>query len=76
MLVGHITRFAVLVLALARSEFLALALLVFFLPAISQPALDDVTPLDDRRDGLGFLALALLVLVVLPAPRLLLSWLS
>ena len=76
MLVGHITRFAVLALALARSEFLALALLVFFLPAISQPALDDVTPLDDRRDGLGFLALALLVLVVLPAPRLLLSWLS
>lgn len=73
---GHITRFAVVILAVARSEFLALALLVFFLPAVSQPALDDVTPLDDRRDGLGFLALVLLVLVVLPAPRMLLAWLS
>ncbi|TAD79351.1 MAG: site-2 protease family protein [Oscillatoriales cyanobacterium] len=73
---GHITRFAVVALALARSEFLSLALLVFFLPAVGQPALDDVTPLDDRRDGLGFLALGILVLAILPAPRLLWSWLG
>ena len=63
-------------LAFARSEFLSLALLVFFLPAVGQPALDDVTPLDDRRDGLGFLALGILVLAILPAPRLLWSWLG
>lgn len=73
---GHITRFAVVALAFARSEFLSLALLVFFLPAVGQPALDDVTPLDDRRDGLGFVALGILVLAILPAPRLLWSWLG
>jgi hypothetical protein len=38
------------------------------MPLIDEPALNDVTELDDIRDILGFLALVLLVTILLPLP--------
>jgi hypothetical protein len=38
---------------------------------VDEPALNDVSELDNKRDLLGLLALALLVLIILPAPQFL-----
>lgn len=66
--VGQIARILVFLLALIHSELLVWAILLFFIPAVDQPALNDVSELDERRDLLGLLALTLLVLIMLPLP--------
>jgi hypothetical protein len=38
------------------------------MPASDEPALNDVTELDNRRDLWGILALGLLLLIILPLP--------
>ncbi len=66
--IGQICRFLVLGLAFVHSELLVWAILLFFIPAVDEPALNDVTELDDKRDLWGLLALTILVLIVLPTP--------
>jgi membrane-associated protease RseP (regulator of RpoE activity) len=68
--VGQIARLLVLLLVFVHPELLIWAILLFFIPAVDEPALNDVSELDDRRDMLGLLALTLLVMIVLPAPGL------
>ena len=70
-MIGQISRFLVLVLAFVHSEFLLWAVLLFFIPTVDEPALNDVSELDQVRDVLGLLALTLLVLIVIPAPNVL-----
>lgn len=67
-LIGQVSRFLVLALAFVQPDFLVWAILLFLMPAVDQPALNDVTELDNRRDFLGLLALGILVLIILPAP--------
>lgn len=66
--IGQIARLLVLGLAFVHSELLLWAILLFLIPAVDQPALNDISELDSRRDILGLLALTLLVLIVLPLP--------
>jgi membrane-associated protease RseP (regulator of RpoE activity) len=66
--VGQISRLLVLLLVFVHPELLIWAILLFFIPAVDEPALNDISELDDRRDMLGLLALTLLVMIVLPAP--------
>jgi membrane-associated protease RseP (regulator of RpoE activity) len=66
--IGQVCRFLMLGLTLVHGELLIWALLLFFIPAIDEPALNDVSELDTRRDLLGLFALSLLVLIVLPLP--------
>lgn len=67
--VGRITRLLVLLLALTIQPWLWIwALLLFFVPSADEPALDDVTELDEGRDVLGLLVLTFLVLLILPMP--------
>ncbi len=70
-IVGQVSRLLVFGLALVHPELMIWAILLFFIPAADQPALNDVSELDDRRDFLGLLALTLLVMIVLPAPGIL-----
>jgi membrane-associated protease RseP (regulator of RpoE activity) len=70
LMIGQITRFLMLILALVRLEFLVWALLLFLIP-IDEPALNDVSELDNRRDFLGMILLFILALILLPAPTLL-----
>ena len=70
-IVGQVARLLVFGLALVHPELMIWAILLFFIPAADQPALNDVSELDDRRDFLGLLALTLLVMIVLPAPGIL-----
>lgn len=67
-LIGQVTRLLVLGLALVQPEFLLWAILLFFIPAVDEPALNDVSELDNGRDAIGLLSLVLLVLIILPAP--------
>jgi membrane-associated protease RseP (regulator of RpoE activity) len=66
--IGQITRLLVLVLALKESDLLLWAIILIFLPVADEPALNDVSELDNWRDFWGLLALALLVSIVLPPP--------
>ncbi len=39
------------------------------MPIADEPALNDISELDNRRDILGILAMALLVMIILPMPE-------
>lgn len=67
-IIGQVARLLVLLLAFIHSELLIWAILLFFIPAVDQPALNDISELDSRRDLLGLFVLTLLVLIVLPLP--------
>ena len=69
--IGQVARILVLVLSFVRQEYLLWAILLLFIPAMDEPALNDVSELDNRRDLLGLVALVLLVLIILPPPPLL-----
>ncbi|MGF1482476.1 MAG: site-2 protease family protein [Cyanophyceae cyanobacterium] len=75
-IIGQVSRLLVFVLAIARPDFLLWAIILFFMPIIDQPALNDVTELDNRRDLFGLLALALLVVILLPLPGTIAQWLN
>jgi membrane-associated protease RseP (regulator of RpoE activity) len=74
--IGQFTRFAVLLLATIRHDFLLWAILLFLMPIIDRPALNDVTELDNKRDFLGLLSLLLLISILLPLPGAIASWLN
>lgn len=67
-IIGQICRFLVLGLTAVHSELLIWAILLFFIPATDEPALNDVSELDNQRDLWGLAALVLLALIVLPVP--------
>ncbi|MCA1993692.1 MAG: site-2 protease family protein [Coleofasciculus sp. S288] len=67
-IVGQITRLLMLVLALQERDLLLWAVILLFMPVADEPALNDVSELDNWRDFWGFLALVILVSIVLPPP--------
>ncbi|MBE9041046.1 site-2 protease family protein [Oscillatoriales cyanobacterium LEGE 11467] len=72
--IAQVTRLLMLVLALAygdRKELLFGAIVLFLMPIRDEPALNDVSELDNRRDFIGLMALALLAAILLPAPKVL-----
>ena len=71
MVIGQISRLLLLLLSLVQSGFLLWAIILFLIPLIDEPALNDVTELDNKRDILGLMAMGLLVIIVLPLPQML-----
>jgi membrane-associated protease RseP (regulator of RpoE activity) len=67
--IGQISRLLLLLLSLIQPEFFPWAIILLFLPLVDEPALNDVTELDNKRDIGGLLAIALLVMIVLPLPQ-------
>ncbi len=67
-IIGQVTRVLVICLALLQRDLLIWAFMLLLIPAMDEPALNDVSELDDRRDGLGLAALAMLLLIILPVP--------
>ncbi|NET57439.1 MAG: site-2 protease family protein [Symploca sp. SIO2E6] len=66
--IGQVTRFLMLLLVLLERDLLIWAVILLFMPVADEPALNDVSELDNWRDALGFLALVILVSIVLPPP--------
>ncbi len=71
--IGQFARFLLLGLSLVHPgrDFFLWAVILFFMPIVDEPTLNDVTELDNKRDIWGLLALALLVVIVLPVPKVL-----
>ncbi len=76
MIIGQIARVLLLLLALVREEFLVWAIILLFMPLIDEPALNDVTELDNQRDIWGLLAMALLIVIILPLPQAIANFLQ
>jgi Zn-dependent protease len=68
-IIGHVARLLLLALSIVQVELRLWAIVLIFMSAVDEPALDDVSELDDRRDALGLLAIAILMLIVLPMPQ-------
>lgn len=71
--IGQISRLLMLLLSLMQPHLLLWAVLLFLLPTVDEPALNDVTELNNTRDVIGLIALALLIMIVLPAPKIVLN---
>ncbi len=76
MVIGQISRFLLLLFSFVNQEFLFLAIFLFLIPLADEPALNDVSELDNKRDFVGLLMLTLLVIIILPAPKMLIQWLN
>jgi membrane-associated protease RseP (regulator of RpoE activity) len=68
-LIGQVARFLILALSFVQREFLLWAILLFFMPIVDEPTLNDVTELDNQRDFWGLLSLTILIIIILPAPK-------
>jgi membrane-associated protease RseP (regulator of RpoE activity) len=75
-IIGNVARWLLLALSLSQSHLLLWALLLFLLPTMDEPALNDVTELNGWRDLMGVLMLAVLLVIIMPAPASLLAWLG
>lgn len=69
--ISQVARLLLLLLSFAQPYLLLWAILLFVMPAADEPALNDVTELDNHRDFWGLLALGLLLLIILPTPAIL-----
>lgn len=74
--IGQITRILAILFALVHNYFWIWAIILWLIPLLDQPALNDVTELNSWRDFLGLLALGLLVMILLPLPITVAQWLS
>ncbi|WP_058995361.1 site-2 protease family protein [Leptolyngbya sp. NIES-2104] len=69
--IGRISRFLLLGFAIVYPHLLLWAVLLLLLPALNEPTLNDVLEVDSFRDIVGLLALVILMILVLPAPKFL-----
>ncbi|MGL5060528.1 MAG: site-2 protease family protein [Microcoleus sp.] len=76
MAIGQVARLCMLLLSFLEPGLLLWAMILFLMPLNDEPALNDVSELNDWRDILGLIAFGLLLAIVLPAPRILLGWLN
>ncbi len=68
-LIGQVSRLLLLLLSLVQPGFFLWAIILLFIPLMDEPALNDVSELDNKRDIWGLVAMALLVLIILPVPQ-------
>jgi membrane-associated protease RseP (regulator of RpoE activity) len=83
-IISQFSKLILLLLGLIRfraSEFvttdlLFLAIVIFLIPAIDEPALNDVSEINNWRDAVGIGILAILVLTLIPIPTMLMQLLN
>jgi membrane-associated protease RseP (regulator of RpoE activity) len=83
-IVSQLSKFILLILGFVRyrssgfanTDLLFLAIAISLVPAIDEPALNDVSELNLWRDGLGIFMLTILVSILLPVPGILMPLLD
>lgn len=81
-MIGQVTKTLLLILGFVQYRMsgqngsLIFAILLTFFPTVSDPTLNDVAEIDGRRDILGFVLLAVTVLIFMPVGGQLASWLG
>lgn len=68
LIVSQISRILILLLSFVQPILLYLGIFLMVVPAADEPALNDVSELDNYRDALGLLALGIMLLLILPVP--------
>ena len=76
MAIGQVARLCMLLLSFLEPGLLLWAIILFLTPLNDEPALNDVSELNNWRDALGLVAIGLLLAILLPAPRILVQWLN
>ena len=76
MAIGQVARLCMLLLSFLEPGFLLWAIILFLTPLNDEPALNDVSELNNWRDALGLVAIGILLAILLPAPRILVQWLN
>ncbi|MCP2732701.1 site-2 protease family protein, partial [Limnofasciculus baicalensis] len=66
--IGQITRILILLLGVVEKDLLLWAIILLLMPVADEPALNDVSELNNWRDLAGLLTLAILVAILLPLP--------
>jgi membrane-associated protease RseP (regulator of RpoE activity) len=66
--ISQIARILVLLISLLQPFLLLWGIFLLFMPAAHEPALNDVSELDNYRDALGLFALGILLFIILPVP--------
>ena len=74
--IGQVTRLVSILFAMVHNYFWVWTIILWLMPLIDQPALNDVTELDNWRDFSGLIALTILVLILLPLPTPVAQWLN
>ena len=74
--IGQFARIGMIVLAFVERDYFLWAIILLLMPVSDQPALNDVTELDNRRDFLGVFSMAILVIILLPLPEIFAKWLQ
>ena len=74
--IGQITRLLSILFAMVHNYFWIWTIILWLMPLIDQPALNDVTELDNWRDFSGLIALTILVMILLPLPTPIAQWLN
>jgi membrane-associated protease RseP (regulator of RpoE activity) len=69
--IGQVSRLLLFALSFLQQDFLLWAVILLFMPLFDEPALNDVTELDNKRDMAGLFVMALLVIIILPVPQVL-----
>jgi membrane-associated protease RseP (regulator of RpoE activity) len=83
-IVSQVSKFMLLILGFIRykssevghTDLLFLAIAISLIPAIDEPALNDVSELNPWRDGLGIVMLIILALILIPVPAVLMPLLD
>jgi membrane-associated protease RseP (regulator of RpoE activity) len=73
--IAQFARVSLFILALIQPDFLLWAIILLLMPVSAQPALNDVTELDNWRDFWGLLSIVLLLSILLPLPGAVAQWL-
>ncbi|CCH66308.1 Zinc metalloprotease [Richelia intracellularis HH01] len=76
MFISQVSRLLCLLLSLVQPGVFLWAIILFFMPLIDEPALNDVTELDNKRDTLGLVMIALLISILLPIPKTIANFLQ
>lgn len=76
MAIGQFARLFMLLISFLEPGLLLWAIILFLMPLNDEPALNDVSELNDWRDFVGLVAIGLLLIILLPAPRILVQWLN
>jgi hypothetical protein len=72
-MIGNVARFLLLALSIKENHLLLWAILLFLLPVVDEPALNDITELNTTRDMIGLVIMVLVLIIILPAPIVILK---
>jgi membrane-associated protease RseP (regulator of RpoE activity) len=76
LIISQVTRLLALLFVLIYPGFWIWAIILWLMPIVDRPALNDVTELNSWRDWLGLFSLVILLAIILPLPGAISTWMN